>query len=252
MRSGYFSGSRPRVLAHRGFAQDAPENTLLAFLYALALGVTHLETDVRATRDGVAVLAHDPDLQRLAGRPERIDSLTFAQLSVIALGAEQRVCTLSQALNAFPEARFNLDIKSPDAVQPSVDAIRGARATHRVLVTSFSESRRRATVRQLPGVATSASAPLVALAYTFAQLRLVTLLDRVLRHVDAVQIPERYCGLRVVTPRTLDSFKRNGKEVHVYTVNEPADMRRLWRNRVDGVVTDRADLALGEAANFTQ
>ena len=251
MRSAYFSGTTPRILAHRGLALQAPENTLLAFLGALALGLTHLETDVRASRDGVAVLAHDPELSRLVGRPERIDSLSFAQLSSIALGADQHVCSLAEALDAFPEARFNLDIKSSDAVQPTVDAIRVARATDRVLVTSFSESRRRATVDQLPGVATSASAVLVAVSYVLAWLRLARPLDLLLRNIDAVQIPERYHGLDLMSPPVLSLLRRQHREVHVFTINDPAEMLRLWKSGVDGVVTDRADLAKLAVANFT-
>ena len=65
---GYFSPAPPRVLAHRGLAIDAPENTLLAFAKALAVGVTHVETDVHVSADGVAMISHDPDLRRLAER----------------------------------------------------------------------------------------------------------------------------------------------------------------------------------------
>ncbi|MBC7518167.1 MAG: glycerophosphodiester phosphodiesterase [Microbacteriaceae bacterium] len=251
-RSAFFAGSTPRVIAHRGLTLRAPENSLLAFLQALSLGVTHLETDVRATRDGVAVLAHDADFRRLLGRSERIAVLSFAQLSLIDLGVDQRVASLRQALDAFPEARFNLDIKSADAVQPTVDAILWAQATGRVLVTSFSEARRRAAVAQLPGVATSASARLVTLAYLAAQLRLAPLVDRVLRNVDAVQLPERFHGVRILSERTLTLLRRNHREVHVFTVNDLAQMRRLWRSGVDGLVTDRSDLAQIEVENFTQ
>ena len=74
----YFSPALPRVLAHRGLAVDAPENTLLAFAHALAIGVEHLETDVHASRDGVAVIAHDADLDRVAGIPGRVGERTAA------------------------------------------------------------------------------------------------------------------------------------------------------------------------------
>ena len=57
------------MLAHRGLALEAPENSLLAFAHAIALGVQHIETDVHVSADGVAIIAHDPDLSRVAGRP---------------------------------------------------------------------------------------------------------------------------------------------------------------------------------------
>ncbi|MFF1875802.1 glycerophosphodiester phosphodiesterase, partial [Kitasatospora herbaricolor] len=72
----FLSGPLPRIIAHRGLALEAPENTLLAFLRALSAGATHLETDVHASADGVAVISHDPDLSRLVGRDVRVDQLT--------------------------------------------------------------------------------------------------------------------------------------------------------------------------------
>src|SRR4051794_28174912 len=60
MRTGWFEGPLPRILAHRGFAREAPENSLEAFRAALGAGAPHLETDVRATSDGVPVLVHAP------------------------------------------------------------------------------------------------------------------------------------------------------------------------------------------------
>jgi len=151
----YFSPAVPRVLAHRGLALEAPENTLLAFAHALALGVEHLETDVHASRDGVAMIAHDADLDRVAGIPGRVDERTAAELAALALGADQGMPTLAEALEAFPEARFNIDLKSAEAVAPTVDAVRQLRAEHRVLLTSFSERRRAAALRLLPEAATS-------------------------------------------------------------------------------------------------
>ena len=155
---GYFSPAPPRVLAHRGLAIEAPENTLLAFAKALAVGVTHVETDVHVSADGVAMISHDPDLRRLADRRATIDHLTAAELRRIDLGFGQSYCSLAEALDGFPDARFNIDIKIGGAVIPTVEAIRAAGATGRVLIGSFSPARRIAAVRMLPGVATSISA----------------------------------------------------------------------------------------------
>ncbi|MHB1172792.1 MAG: glycerophosphodiester phosphodiesterase [Lacisediminihabitans sp.] len=241
---GYFSPAPPRILAHRGFAIDAPENTMLAFAKALALGVTHLETDVHASLDGVAVISHDPDLSRLTGCTRRVNELTLAKLKRIGLGEGQTFASLAEALDGFPEARFNIDIKSADAVAPTVDAIRAADATGRVLVTSFSERRRRAAVRRLAGVATSASALSFACALLAAKLRLSAVVRGLLSNVDAVQVPERAAGLRVITPRTVRALHSANLEIHVWTINDVETMNRLLDLGVDGLVTDRPDLAI--------
>ena len=233
------------MLAHRGLALEAPENTLLAFVAAIGIGVTHVETDVHASSDGVAVISHDPDLSRVAGIEGRVDALSFARLQKIDLGHDQSFCSLAEALDAFPETRFNIDIKSADAVAPTVAAILQAKAVDRVLVTSFSEKRRRAAVRQLPGVATSASSSLFASALVVAQLRSAPLLRRVLNSIDAVQIPEQYFGVQIVTERMIRLLHSAKVEVHVWTVNDAPAMHRLLDLGVDGIVTDRADIALG-------
>jgi glycerophosphoryl diester phosphodiesterase len=242
--SDFFSPAPPRILAHRGFALRAPENTLLAFAHATNLGIDYLETDVRASADGVAMLSHDADLARLTGREGVLRQLSTAELQRIDLGHGQGYCTLADALDAFPHARFNIDIKSADAVDPTVRAILAAGATRRVLVSSFDDARRLAAVARLPGVATSASARTVLRATAAASAGLAGLTSRVLAAIDAVQIPEKRGGLRLVSRRNIRLQHRAGVEVHVWTVNEKSEMRRLLDLGVDGLVTDRADLAL--------
>jgi glycerophosphoryl diester phosphodiesterase len=242
--SAYFTpATAPRVIAHRGFAADAPENTLLAFERALALGVTHLETDVRATRDGTPVLWHDKTVYRVGGRGGRIADLDLGQLRSIELGAGQRVATLREALEAFPDARFNIDVKSLDAADGCVAVIENAGAEHRVLLTSFSERRRARAVRALPGVATSASAPRLAVAVLACRLGITPLARVALRGIDAVQMPDRVLRVRTTTPRMIRRLHRAVREVHVWTINDPRTMRELVRAGVDGIVTDRSDEA---------
>jgi glycerophosphoryl diester phosphodiesterase len=242
--TSWFSPGPPRILAHRGLAIEAPENTLLAFLHALALGITHLETDVRATSDGVAVLSHDPDLERLTGVATPILALSSQELRRVRLPEGQEVATLREALAAFPDARFNIDIKSDEALIPTIESIRAERATNRVLVTSFDDRRRRAAVAALPGVATSASSRGVLAAAAASRLPFRTAGQRTLASVQALQVPERFHGVPIVTPRLLDRAHEHGVEVHVWTVNSPSDMGRLLAMGVDGLITDRADLAL--------
>lgn len=242
--AGYFSPAPPRVIAHRGLAIDAPENTLLAFSRALAIGVTHLETDVHVSSDGVAMVSHDPDLTRLVGREVSVSQLTSHELRRIALGAGQGFCSLAEALDAFPDARFNIDIKVAGVAAPAAAAIHAANAVGRVLVSSFGDRRRRDAVRRLPGVATSVSARGALASVALAGAGAVRPLARVLRGAHAVQLPTSLLGMKPFSPRALSSFHAVGIEVHAWTINEPAAMRALLDAGVDGLITDRADLAL--------
>ncbi|MGN6425345.1 MAG: glycerophosphodiester phosphodiesterase family protein [Leifsonia sp.] len=238
----FLQGRRPRIIAHRGLALDAPENTLLAFLRALNAGATHLETDVHASADGVAVISHDPDLGRVAGRSVNVGQLTMPELRRVDLGHGQGFCSLAEALDAFPQARFNIDIKDEASAAPAAEAIRAARAQDRVLITSFSKDRRRSVVAALPGVATSPSVPEFVPALLGAKLGLPGLTRRALRGFAAVQVPERRGPLRIVTARSVRAIQAAGAEVHVWTVNDAGDMIRLLELGVDGIVTDRCDV----------
>lgn len=203
-----------------------------------------IETDVHASSDGVAVVSHDDVLDRVAGRPGRVSDFTLAELEAIDLGQGQGFCSLATALTAFPKVRFNIDIKSMDAAAPTVAAVRAAGASDRVLLTSFSEARRRVAVTALPGIATSASGPLFAVALVLAKLGATALLRRVLRDVDAVQVPVRAMGLTVASARIIRRLQRAGVEVHFWTINDPNEMDRLLDLGADGIVTDRSDLGL--------
>lgn len=241
---GYLSPALPRVLAHRGLALDAPENTLLAFLHAVNVGASYVETDVHGSADGVAMVSHDADLVRLVGRDVRVAQLTAAELRRVSLGQGQGFCSLADALDAFPDTRFNIDVKSADAIPGTVKAIRDLRATDRVLIGSFSTRRRLAVVRELPGVATSISAGGALPAAHAARAGAVRMLRRLLVDVDAVQLPPRVAQAPITSERAISSFHAAGVEVHIWTVNDPAEMTRLLDLGVDGIVTDRADLAV--------
>ncbi|SKC52095.1 glycerophosphoryl diester phosphodiesterase [Okibacterium fritillariae] len=263
--SRYLDAAGPRVFAHRGFADGVPGNTLAAFRAALDAGATHLESDVRATRDGIPVLFHDEclpvgDASDGAGRsipamPETgalfsgraIRSLTLAEVRRVDLGGGHRIPTVAEALDAFPDALWNLDLKAPDAVVATAKQVWRAGAADRVLLTSFSEASRVRAVRLLPGIATSASSigtAVLLLAASTGRPALVRAVTRLLPGtVLALQIPERAGPLPLVTSPLLTTLHGAGLEVHVWTVNERADIRRLLTLGVDGIVTDRPDVA---------
>jgi glycerophosphoryl diester phosphodiesterase len=251
----WFEGAaRPRVLAHRGLvtAEDAAhgvvENSFAAVAAAHAAGAVYIESDCHLTADGTVVLFHDDDLSRVTGDARAVASVTAAELE--ALMAERGgLITLAQALESFPAVRFNLDVKATDAAA-EVGRIVAPHAD-RVLLTSFSDERRAAALSaaaaanggRLP--ATSAGTSTITRLLGALALRSSRRAARALAGVDALQVPERRRALRIVTPRLIAAAHRNGVEVHVWTVNDPGEMRRLVEMGVDGIVTDRADLALG-------
>lgn len=246
----YFAGAaHPRVLAHRGLVADADpliwENTAAAFAAANAAGAEYIETDCHVSADGDVVLVHDPTLERIAGDPRAVDQVRTRELA--ELYAEHGgLLTVAEALEAFPETRFNIDVKS-DAAAAAIGPHVAAH-TDRVLLTSFSDARRRTALRAVEDAGADAAPATSAGQGTMARLRIGSAvrapLGRLLQGVDAVQIPERFRGVRVLTPALVATAHRHGVEVHVWTVNDPDDMRRIVDLGVDGIVTDRADLAL--------
>ena len=239
----FFPDTHPLVIAHRGLATAAPENTIPAFQAAVDVGADILETDVHLSKDGDVIVAHDPVLDRVAGRPGLVSDFTTAELAGIDLGGVG-FPTLVEVLTAFPEARFNIDLKVPDVVPAFVDVIRQLDATPRVLVASFDENTRSAAVSQLDGVATSATKKHLFPSLTAAALGNTTRLASVLGNVDAVQIPPSYWGIPLVTKRFVRQLTTLGKHVHVWTINDPKKMQEFYRLGVTGIVTDRADLAI--------
>ena len=199
---------------------------------------------MHASADGVAVISHDPDLQRVAGRKVRVEQLTLAELHKIDLGHGQGFSSLAEALDAFPETRFNIDVKARAAVKPAAEAILAARASDRVLVSSFDERRRALAIQLLPDVVSSSSARRFAFALLGGKAGLSPVVRRALRGLVAVQVPEKALGLRITTEKMIAELHSAGVEVHIWTVNEPSRMRELLQLGVDGIVTDRVDLAL--------
>jgi glycerophosphoryl diester phosphodiesterase len=247
----FTASSLPRVLAHRGLVTPAAaesgvaENSFAAVAAAHAAGAHYVESDCHVTSDGVVVLVHDADLSSVTGDPRSVADVTEGELEDL-MADRGGLITLAQALDAFPTIRFNLDVK----VETAAESVGRLVAPHadRVLVTSFSDERRRVALAAATTAgarpATSAGTATMARVLTALALRSDRMLGRALEGVDALQVPERRGPIRVVTRRMLEAVHSHGVEVHVWTVNDVADMQRLLTLGVDGLVTDCADVAL--------
>lgn len=240
---GYFDLGAPIALAHRGFSLDGLENSMAAFAAAVDLGFGYVETDVHATSDGVVVAFHDDSLDRVTDGSGAIGRLRWAQVRRARIGGVEPVPTLAELLHTWPQLRVNIDVKSARAIGPTIEVIEREGAHDRVCLTSFSDARRLATLRGLSRpVATSAGTGVVLRFLLGAVVGAGAVARRALRDVGAIQVPERAGPVRVVSQRTIDAAHDAGAQVHVWTVNDPADMHRLLELGVDGIVSDRADL----------
>src|SRR5438046_5308416 len=121
-RFAYLDAPSPLAFAHRGGAGDATftENTTAAFERAVALGYRYIETDIHATADGVAVVFHDHTLARIAGRPERIRELRWADLARVRVDGEPVVPRLVDVLDAWPQVRFYIEVKGDSEVEANL------------------------------------------------------------------------------------------------------------------------------------
>lgn len=228
----------PLAFAHRGGSLEAEENTDVAFAHAAALGYSHVETDVQATRDGVAVIFHDDTLTRMTGEDVRVDALTWAELKVRRTKGGNAIPRLDEVLASWPGVFFNLEAKADPAVAPMAEAIKAAGALSRVCVGSFAARRTAEAVRLLGPD----------LLWSPAQAGVLTLwlrgwgLPAAAPGFRVVQVPPRHNGIPVVTRRFVRAAHAAGVQVHVWTVDERAEMDRLLAMGVDGLMSDRPTL----------
>lgn len=230
--------SEVRAYAHRGGAAEAVENSPGAFTAAVALGYRYLETDVRPTSDGVAVVHHDATLDRttdLSG-PVRRRGWNDVRRAHLADGSSP--WRLEDLLDAFPGAHVNIDVKEDAVVSPALDAIGRCRAWHRVCITSFSTSRLASVRRQTPRWVETSAGPREVLQHRVgwpSNARRGRLPHR-------LQVPDR----RPWTDATfVERARRRGLAVDVWTVDNPDDMHRLLDMGVDGIMTDAPTVLRG-------
>ena len=247
----YLAGA-PVFVAHRGGSKLAPENTLEAFESAVAdWGVDMLEMDVRLTADGHVVVIHDDTVDRTTDGTGAVRDMTLAKLRELDAGYHfrdlegepsfrnrgVRLSTFEEVLEACPDVWINVEAKERRVARPLVDVILRRGEAHRVLVAAEHEGNRR-DVADYPGPRGASRRDCL----LFWLLHRLPGGSAYTPRVDAFQVPERWKGRRVLTPRLIAEAHRRNIPVHVWTVDDPADMRRLLAWNVDAIQTDRPDL----------
>jgi glycerophosphoryl diester phosphodiesterase len=250
----FFKPPTPRVFGHRGSAGTHPENTLESF--RAAAGVQYLELDIHMTRDGEVVVSHDDHLERTCGRAGVIRDMTYAELAAADAGRMftrdgatfpfrdkgVRVPRLAEVLAAFPKLRMIVEIKqiAPSVVAPMLDLIDRAGMRRSVLVASEHQQPLDEVRKLAPEIPTNFS-------YLESGLFIQAMGTRDAGYRppgDAVQIPRSYESWQLVTPESVAFAHRLGLEVHVWTVNDEAEMSELLDMGVDGLISDYPQRAL--------
>lgn len=243
----------PVAIAHRGGAEEAPENTLPAFQAAVELGYSYLETDVHVSRDGVVVAFHDERLERVTDRGGAIGELDLVEVRAADAGYRYtpdggrsfpfrgrgvRVPLLEEILERWPLACVNLDPKSDACVQPLAALVDRMGCWERVCFGSFSDARLRRIRALSSGRACTSMGPW---ALRVARATAVSgWMPR--RGADCIQVPLRHGPVRIVTERFVRTAHRRGLPVHVWTIDDRATMDDLLCLGVDGIMTDRPRL----------
>jgi glycerophosphoryl diester phosphodiesterase len=232
------------AFAHRGGAGHPElvglENTLVAFEHAVRLGYRYLETDVHATRDGVLLAFHDQVLDRVTSSVGSIVEAAYVDLRSVLIAGREPIPKITDLLEHFPGARFNIDVKSDAAVTLLAEIVEHTAAHDRVCVGAFSERRLRDFRAAVSRPVATSYGPVGVGLSRYAPRRVA---DRALgsRGV-ALQVPVRKRGLQIVTPAFLERAHAAGRPVHVWTVDTPDEMATLLDLGVDGLFTDRTDL----------
>jgi glycerophosphoryl diester phosphodiesterase len=225
-------------MAHRGGAIEHLENSMPAFEACVALGYRYLETDVRVTADGVLVVFHDAGLERVTDRTGRVEHLRWDELSRARIGGREPILRLEDLLGAWPDVRFNLDMKAAGVLAPLVRTVRRLQVHDRICLASFSDARLAAARRIFgPSVCTSLGPRGV------AALRLSSYSPRaaglVRTEAGCAQVPLQLGGRALVDERFVAAAHARGLQVHVWTVDTEEDSRTMLDLGVDGLMTDR-------------
>ncbi|MFZ1362381.1 MAG: glycerophosphodiester phosphodiesterase [Candidatus Nanopelagicales bacterium] len=238
----YARTGTPIAIAHRGGGREFPENSLTAFREVVNMGYTHIETDMRATRDGSVMIFHDANLNRVTNGVGRISELPYSEVAKAKIAGKDQIMTLQELLEEFPDTAFNLDVKDDQTVEPFIAAMKQTQAFDRVCVGSFSGKRLKAVRKELgPKLATGMAPSEVSLLASASRAGRfgANFSDRISSSVIAAQVPIKAGRIPIVTQAFVHTAHRIGLAVHVWTIDETDQMERLLDLGVDGIMTDR-------------
>lgn len=246
---------RPIAFAHRGGAAHAPENSWPAFEHAVKLGYAYLETDARATFDGKLVAFHDRNLERVTDAEGPINMKSYREVAALRVAGSEPIPLIEDLLGAWPDVRFNIDVKDEAGIPLLPGVLRRTSAWDRVCLTSFSGARLRAVRKLLdhPVCMTTSPSAIAAVRYSIgagsrgstgstgstgpgrSQEPPTRLLARRLAQAGAccAQVPGRVASRPFV--RRAHAL---GLDVHVWTINDRAGMTRFLDLGADGIMTD--------------
>lgn len=237
----YGEGTEPLAIAHRGGADLAPENTLAAFAMSTALGLRHLESDVRLTADGELVCFHDETLDRCTTGTGRLGSWRSTDLRArVRVNGTEPIPSLREALETFPDACFTVDLKDRAAIAPMARLLQKRDYAERVCVAGAWDGWLQLLASQAPHVRTA-----------LGWRSLVTLISASKAGVPVphalvsgrfAHVPVTLGRLPVHSPSLVRRAHRLGVRVIVWTVDDPQQMHELLDMGVDGIITDRPDV----------
>ena len=232
----FLDNTSPIAFAHRGGLSVAPENTMAAFADAVALGFRYVETDVHVTSDGVLVAFHDDGLLRTCGIDARIEQTPWSTLKNARVDGREPIPLLEEILSTWPDLRVNIDCKTSDAEDALISTLTKLGCLDRVCVGSFSD-KRLARFRSVFGDALCTSTGPREVASLVLAARTRKGIART-HGARAAQVPVRQGPLPVVTRAFVNTCHELGMQVHVWTIDDPAEISRLLGMGVDGVMSD--------------
>ena len=220
---------------HRGGDEVETENTIEAFKYSSDLGFVFIETDVQATKDGHVVIFHDATLKRMAGVNKSIKELTLKEVNEIDLLDGGKIPLLTEALETFPDLRFNIDIKTEDALEETIRIIKQMNFLDKTCLASFSSSRLK-RIKHLAGPEVCISSGQMDIFKMMCQSVGIGLKATM---SQCAQIPLKQWGVPVLTRKFIEIAKKQNKLVHVWTIDNKDQMFELIEFGVDGLMTDK-------------
>ena len=233
----YLNQSGVSISAHRGGSEEAPENTLESFSYAIGLGSSYIETDVQLSADGIPYIFHDDDLSRLLNMEVKFNSLHSDQIEKLKLFESYQIPKLETALTQFPNALFQIDLKTDEVALPAMKVIENLNAFDRICIASFSSNRLQKVRKKFPDTCLSMG-PKEILKLLLASFGLY---NKTI-YGDCLQVPIYHYGIKLVTRRFVKYVQSIGLKIHVWTINDENTMRKLIDFGVDGIITDRPKL----------